>query len=145
MRGNLRAHRYRNGGDSSRLDSPLQQSHGLVAHRSARCENDSVRALVAQPFCYDWCRCIAQEATIWNKAHEAKVHGRYSSDDTHVHQIMQAIAGKDAIRVSVRVGRIIIGMIYSDVIPGRVVRNFTKSGITLRIAQVMNWLAFQFD
>src|SRR2546430_1543936 len=89
MRGNLRAHRYRNGRDTSRLDSPLQQPHGLVAHRSARCENDSIRALVAQPFCYHWCRCIAQETTIWNKAHEAKVHGRYSSDDTHVNKFLQ--------------------------------------------------------
>src|ERR1700680_1626749 len=112
-----------------------------MAHRSARSQHNGIRSLLRQSFRHNGRGCIPQQAPVRDKAHKAKVKWRDSPYDTLVRRFAQPVDGKDTVGIGVSVARVIMRMIYSDGAGWRIAWNLAKTGITMRIEQIMRWLA----
>src|SRR6266567_2572063 len=143
MDSNFWSHGYRNSRYAEPLDGSLKQSDGLVTHRSARGQYYDISSLSQQSLCYERGCCITQQPPIWNKAHKAIVHRRYGSDYTSIHQFVQPIKGKNAVWVFVGIGCIVVNVVHCQFACWCITGNLTKTGVTMRIEQIVGWLAFQ--
>src|SRR6266571_2508138 len=145
MDSNFWSHGYRNGRYAEPLDGSLKQSDGLMTHWSARRQNYDIRSLCQQSFCYNGCCRITKQATIWDKAHKAEMHRRYGSDYTPIHQFVQPIKGKNAVWVFVGIGCIVVNVVHCQFACWCITGNLTKTGVTMRIEQIVGWLALQMN
>jgi hypothetical protein len=135
----------RNGGDAGRLDSPLDQSHGLIAKTSGRGEQGNIDAVFLQLFSDIRSGFVDQrvEVPIQDVSHERKVAMIHLADFTELLEQPHPFERKNNVDVPDRIPVIIV--VVGDGQIGRfgVGGDFTERRITLSVRHVEGRLVFQ--
>src|SRR6266536_1477310 len=71
------------------------------------------------------------------------MHRRDCSNRANGHKFAQRIKRENAIRVFVGIGRVVMNVIHCQIAHLCIARYFTETGVTMRIEQIVGWLAFQ--
>lgn len=95
---NAGGERKRDGADAFLVEDALDQSHGLVAHRSSRNQQRQVDMIRGQATRY-LPRVLPQRVGLEAVAHEAKVPRRYGADSSRRGEGAEAIERKDDVDV----------------------------------------------